>query len=198
MLGRFSQVAISPITLGTMISSVALVEMIATPAAAKTFFTTKQLLAEQFATAEKVSYIRVRLDPQRKLQVEKKLGYHLPRESYTFYVARKNNHPIGFALFDEDKGQHEMISLATFFDAKGTIARVEIVAYREPYGDKVREARFRRQFIGKDQSNQLAAEKDIDVISGATISSYSVARAVRRAAVLVEDAKFKATTIVQR
>ena len=38
---------------------------------------------------------------------------------------------------------------ATFFDCDGRVTRVEVVAYREPYGDGIRSQRFRKQFVGE-------------------------------------------------
>jgi len=49
----------------------------------------------------------------------------------------------GYALFDREIGQHEYIDFAAFFDGEARVARVEVVAYREPYGEAIRSKRFR-------------------------------------------------------
>ena len=94
--------------------------------------------------------------------------------------------PVGYALFDSEKGQHELMDVATFFDAKGKVTRVELMSFREPYGDGVKSERFRQQFIGKDARSGFVAGRDIDTISGATLSSRAMAKAVQRAAVLLD------------
>ena len=51
----------------------------------------------------------------------------------------------------------------------------------------MRDARFRRQFVGKTGRDPLRLNRDIDAVSGATISSGAMAVGVRRAAVLVDE-----------
>ncbi|MET0385661.1 MAG: FMN-binding protein, partial [Polyangiales bacterium] len=84
---------------------------------------------------------------------------------------------------------HEPISFGTFFDPQGVITRVEILAYREPYGDGVRAERFRKQFLGRSAKSTFRPGADIDAISGATISSRSLCIGVERAAVLFDVAQ---------
>jgi len=57
---------------------------------------------------------------------------------------------------------------------------VQVMVYREPHGAEIRERRFRAQFSGKHLGQPLVVGKDIDAISGATISSHSAAYAVRK------------------
>jgi Na+-translocating ferredoxin:NAD+ oxidoreductase RnfG subunit len=152
-------------------------------------YTTPQaLLSQQFHGSERVTYVKVKPDPTQRAQLEARLGRPLPKPEYTFFVAQSHGQPDGFALFDEQVGQHEPISFATFFDAEGRITRVEVVAYREPYGDGIRAERFRKQFVGKSGQSQFRAGTDIDAISGATISSRSMCIGVERAAALFETA----------
>jgi Na+-translocating ferredoxin:NAD+ oxidoreductase RnfG subunit len=64
---------------------------------------------------------------------------------------------------------------------------VEVLAYREPYGDGIRTERFRRQFVGRSASSGFVAEHDIDAVSGASISSRSMCVGVQRAAILLDE-----------
>ena len=90
-------------------------------------------------------------------------------------------------MFDREIGQHEYIDLATFFDCDGRVTRVEVVAYREPYGEGIRSKRFRKQFVGKEAASGFKPGRDIDVISGATLSARAMAKAVKRATLLLHD-----------
>jgi hypothetical protein len=58
----------------------------------------------------------------------------------------------------------------------------------EPYGDEVRSDRFRAQFQGKTAGDPITAGKDIDIVSGATISSRSMALGVKRDALILQTA----------
>jgi electron transport complex protein RnfG len=156
-------------------------------AQAEVFFTTRDLLSDQFRSSARVSFVHVKPTTEQLQRIEQRLGRRLPKRDYTFYVASTGGKVDGYALFDEERGQHEPISFATFFDADAKVTRVEIVAYREPYGDGIRAERFRRQFLGKSGRGGFALDRDVDAISGATISSRSMCIGVQRASVLLEE-----------
>jgi len=154
---------------------------------AQTYFSVRELLADQFAKAERVTYVNLAILDDDKKALERRFGVKVPKDQYTVYVATAGVRDQGYAVFDDELGQHEPITLGTFFDAQGKVTRVEVLAYREPFGDAVRSERFRLQFVGRDAHSGYRPGHDIDVISGATISTHSMARAVHRAAVLVGD-----------
>jgi Na+-translocating ferredoxin:NAD+ oxidoreductase RnfG subunit len=157
-------------------------------ASAKDFWTQRDLLAQHFHDSERVSYVRVHPDDAQRAALETRLGRALPKPEYTFFVAQSHGHTDGYALFDEQLGLHEPISFATFFDPEGRVTRVEVVAYREPYGDGVRAERFRKQFVGRNAQSKFRPGDDIDAISGATISSRSLCVGVERAVALFDAA----------
>ncbi len=163
---------------------------------AEQFFTVRQLLADQFHASARVTYLQVRPGAEARARIERRLGRRLQKPEYTFYVATSGGHVDGYALFDEERGQHELISFGTFFDPQGRVTRVEILAYREPYGDGIRAERFRRQFVGRNARSGFAAERDIDAVSGASISSRSMCVGVKRAAVLLDEAVLKSPAVL--
>jgi Na+-translocating ferredoxin:NAD+ oxidoreductase subunit G len=165
-------------------------------AVAQEYYTVRQLLAEQFKSSARVSYIRVRPNDEQRARIERRLGRDLSKSDYTVYVAQTGERIDGYALFDDELGQHEPISFATFFDAQGKVTRVEVVAYREAYGDGVRAQRFRRQFVGKDAHSGFAPQADIDAISGATISSRALCVGVQRAALVLDETVLRGRTVL--
>jgi len=154
---------------------------------AQVYFSVRGLLAEQFRQSELVDYQKVLLSAERREAIQRELGQTLEKAEYIFYVARSADHIDGYALFDREIGQHEYIDFATFFDGEGRVTRVEVVAYREPYGEAIRSQRFREQFIGKEAESGFRPGHDIDVISGATLSANAMAKAVKRATLLLRD-----------
>lgn len=86
----------------------------------------------------------------------------------------------GWLVVDEVVGKHEMITYAVALKPDGTVRRVEILEYRESYGYEVAEDKWLAQFIGKGQDAPLKLGKDVENISGATLSSKHVADGVRR------------------
>jgi Na+-translocating ferredoxin:NAD+ oxidoreductase subunit G len=169
------------------IAVAALALLLPSVAQSEVFHTVKGLLSAQFKQSERVTFVRVEPDKKQRADIAKRLGHPLPRATYSFYVAKSGGGVDGYALFDAELGQHEPIDFATFFDRNGKITRVEVVAYREAYGADIRKQQFRRQFVGRTAKSGFRAGKDIDIISGATISSKSAARAVQRATVLLDQ-----------
>jgi hypothetical protein len=162
--------------------------MLQSPARAQSvYFSTRDLLTDFFKKSQSVTYQTVSLTAQDRDRLAKKLGYSPQKATYTFFVATSDNHIDGYALIDEEKGEHLPITFAVKLSAEGVVERQEIVAYREPRGDEVRDDRFRKQFVGKSARDPIAAGQDIVAISGATISSRAMAVGVRRAVVLFED-----------
>lgn len=158
---------------------------------AEVYYTVRELLAQQFKASERVSFVKLRPSAEQKALLQQRLGYALAKPEYVVYVAKTGERVDGFALFDEERGQHELISFATFFTAAGAVERLEIVAYREPFGDGVRAERFRRQFVGRSAESGFVLDRDVDAISGATISSRSLCRGVERASVLLRELVMK-------
>jgi Na+-translocating ferredoxin:NAD+ oxidoreductase RnfG subunit len=77
-------------------------------------------------------------------------------------------------------GRYEAIDIAVAITAEGEVRGVEILTYREVYGYEVRSPKWRRQFQGKTADSKLKLHKDIDNISGATLSSQGITRGVKR------------------
>jgi electron transport complex protein RnfG len=155
---------------------------------AQVFWTPQALLKDHFKRSDHVGFVKVPIEPATRTQLQTRLGRELPKREYTIFVAKTREHVDGYAMFDEQLGQHEPISFATFFDPAGHVTRVEVVAYREPYGGGIRAERYRKQFIGRDAKSGYRSGEDIDIVSGATISSRSMCIAVERAALILAAA----------
>lgn len=161
------------------------------PAAAYVYFTPEALQASFFG-ADSVETVRFAPDGAQRASIEAQLGYKLPKDSYDIAIARRGGVVSGYAIIDEQVGQHDPITFGMRFGPDGRVERVEVMVYREPYGDGIRAPGFMRQFEGKDATSALKLGKDVRIVSGSTISSRSATIAVRRAAVLL--AAFRATS----
>jgi Na+-translocating ferredoxin:NAD+ oxidoreductase RnfG subunit len=155
--------------------------------AAGTFFTTPQVLKEFFPKSQRVTYRKVKLGPAELAAVQGRLGYKPAKPEYVIFVATTGEHVDGYAIIDEELGQHEQITFAVKLSPEGVVERHEVMVYRESYGQEITDARFRRQFQGKTVKDAVRAGVDIDVVTGATISSRSMALGVRRALVLLDE-----------
>ena len=86
----------------------------------------------------------------------------------------------GWFFVDEVLGKHEFITYAVGLTAHGAVKQIEIMDYRETYGGEVRGAKWRAQFTGKTARDPLKLDRDIQNISGATLSSRHITDGVKR------------------
>jgi hypothetical protein len=161
----------------------------ALPAHATDYWTNQGLLGDFFKTSKTVSYRQVTLSDADAAAIGKKLGADLRTKTWSIYFGEDDNHKrTGYALLDQERGLHEFIDYGVRFGLGGAIERVEIRAYREAYGDEVRGDRFRQQFVGKTANDPIVAGQDISIVSGASISSKSVALGVKRDTLILSAA----------
>ncbi|MGA8278633.1 MAG: FMN-binding protein [Rhodanobacteraceae bacterium] len=148
---------------------------IVAPAYATTYLTVEQAQATMFPgqtlTPDFRTLTSAQIDAIRKASGEAPLGPKL-----------KAWHASGggWMIVDEVVGKHEFITFALAIDATGAAKSIEIMDYRESYGDQVRDAKWRAQFVGKRGDSPLHLGDDIRNISGATLSSKHVTDGVRR------------------
>lgn len=155
-------------------------------AQAAVYYDIRTLLSEQFRFSERVTYRKLALTKDERALLAQRVGRSALRNEYTLFVALSKGQIDGYAIVDEERGQHEMITFAAFFDREGRVMRHEVLAYREPFGDGIRQQRFRNQFVGRDAKSGFALGKDIDSVSGATISAQSMCVGIKRATLVVD------------
>src|SRR5947207_13231264 len=78
-----------------------------------TYFTPRQLLTDFFPRSARVSYRKVVLSSEDRARIAQRLGYQPRKEAYTFFVAESRGKIDGYALIDEELGQHLPITFAT-------------------------------------------------------------------------------------
>ena len=96
------------------------------------------------------------------------------------FDAHSASSKLGTLYIDKVYGKHEFITYAVALDAAGAVIGIEIMDYRESYGDQVRNAAWRKQFSGKRSGQPLFIDKQVKNISGATLSCVHITDGVRR------------------
>lgn len=166
---------------------VALVLLAPSPAAAYVYYTRDAVLEEFFGdgATEVVSWTPT---AEQRARLKATLGYELPRPTWEIVVGRDGAGEVtGYAVLDSQLGQHEPIDFAVLLTPAGEVDRIEILVYREAYGEGVRSATFRGQFRGLTVASPMRPGKDIQIVSGATISTRAVSTGVRRACALLAE-----------
>ena len=96
------------------------------------------------------------------------------------WKAEAGGSTLGLFVLDHVIGKHLYIDYAVALDTSGRIKSVEILQYRESFGDEVRQPSWRAQFVGKGSGSALKVGQDIRNISGATLSSLHVTEGVKK------------------
>lgn len=142
--------------------------------------------AETYLTEEKAAAILfpgIKLKPtwmeltsEESKKIEKISGEKVRTRKVRIWWGRKKE----ALIIDEVYGKHEFITYAVAVTKEGKVKDIEILDYRETYGYEIRNAQWRRHFVGKTRHDPLELDKDIPNISGATLSSAHVIGGVRR------------------
>jgi Na+-translocating ferredoxin:NAD+ oxidoreductase RnfG subunit len=87
---------------------------------------------------------------------------------------------LGIVTIDKVIGKHEFIIYALGITPEGKATAPFILDFRESYGQQIERQEWRNQFVGKTRHDRLKVGKDIDNISGATLSCVNVTNGIRR------------------
>jgi hypothetical protein len=106
--------------------------------------------------------------------------------SYRIFTVREADRVLGFVVVVEEIGKHRPITFAVGINLDGAVRDLAVLAYREAYGGEVKERRFLKQYAGQMGSAPLQPYRDIQNISGATLSVEATGRAVKKAVAVLK------------
>jgi Na+-translocating ferredoxin:NAD+ oxidoreductase RnfG subunit len=129
----------------------------------------------------------IRLTHEKKEQIEERIGWKFPEESFEVYIGETGDKVDGYALLHNTVGKHRHMTYMVGVDAQGRCMNVELLVFREAKGSEVGKKRFNSQYEGKTVSDPIRINKDIINISGATMSVRSISAGVKRVLVLVDE-----------
>jgi Na+-translocating ferredoxin:NAD+ oxidoreductase RnfG subunit len=108
-----------------------------------------------------------------------------------FHFASRDGKKIGVAIIDVEPGKWGPVEFIIALNLEGVVKVVKVMSYQEKRGRPIARASYMRQYRGKTSKSSLKVGKDINGISGATISSRSATFAVKKAIVLYEELYLK-------
>lgn len=97
------------------------------------------------------------------------------------YVGRVNCCRAGGCSIDVELpqgGESEYFDYFVLFDKSKTVQLVKVFNYQATHGHEVTAKGWLKQFVGHQESETLKVDKNIDSISGATISVYAITQDV--------------------
>jgi len=94
---------------------------------------------------------------------------------------------LGYACFASSRGKNDHFDYMVIFDKALVIKKVVVLVYRSTYGGEIMSRSWLKQFIGKSKGEALEIDKDIDSISGATLSAPSITQGIKELSLLISD-----------
>ncbi len=147
----------------------------------------KKILIDHFGEDVQITFSKYNLEKNLKESIEKKVNQKFYSNSVYLYFVRENQVIKGYGILDNVYGKSLPITFLVMFDTTGTIISSHIVKYREPYGGAVKNENWNRQFSGKNCQSTFDVGKDINSISGATISVNSVTKGIQKLTFLMKE-----------
>ncbi len=94
---------------------------------------------------------------------------------------------LGYACFASSKGKNDYFDYMVIFDKELVIKKVKVLIYRSTYGGEIMSRSWLKQFIGKTNGQEMTMNKDIDGISGATLSAPSITQGIKELSLLIAE-----------
>jgi hypothetical protein len=158
----------------------------ATSVAADTVYLSREeALRRALPGADRIVTNRVAWSDAQRLVLGKAHGLKL-RASADVLCGYAGTNLLGYALFADEIGKHEPITFVVAIRPDGAIEGIEVAVYREHIGAGVRHPGFLGQFQGKRLGDPMRPGRDVDGVSGATLSCRAAERAAKTSLIAVK------------
>ena len=124
------------------------------------------------------------LDKQIKKEVENQVKQKFYRDKLYYWTISQVDTTIAYAFLDNVIGKSMPITFMVILNIDGDIISANVIKYREAYGSEVGNKGWLQQFINFNNISTYNIDKDIDGISGATISVKSMSKGIQKIATL--------------
>lgn len=95
-----------------------------------------------------------------------------PKSVKYIYIGRVNTCRTGTCSSNSEMAEY--FDYIIFFDKHKAVSQVKVYNYQASHGQEITAKSWLKQFIGYQGKEELKVYKNIDGISGATISSYAI------------------------
>ena len=133
-----------------------------------------EVISEKFKIPKKI-----------KKEIQNKVKQKFFRDQIYYWIIKKDDENIGYALLDNSIGKSMPITYLVIFDSSQQIVHSSIIKYREGYGGEVAGKKWLAQFNGMKRDSLYKFPDNIAGISGATISVRSVTKGFGKLSLLL-------------
>lgn len=162
------------------------------PARAERLLTEEKALAEMLPGADSMEKVSRAVTAEELAAIKARLGGSLsadgkgadPKE-FVFHFGLKGGKRASVAMLDVQPGKWGVVGFAVGLDAgTGKVTNMAVTTLSEKRGRPIVLKSFLKQFFGKGSADAFVVGKDVNAVSGATVSSKAAAFAARKAAVV--------------
>jgi hypothetical protein len=146
----------------------------------------EDILISEFGSNIRIHHEKLEIPIKLKLQAENIVQQKFYKEYIHIWKICQGDSIAGLAILDNTYGKSLPITFLAISRPNSIIRRVDILRYREPYGGAISSRRWLDQFIGKSADDNFEIDREIDSISGATISVQSVTKAVHKLLIIID------------
>jgi len=145
---------------------------------------TEAFIASQFADSVTIKMNTLKLDPDFKTKIQNSAQQAFFHDELYYWTISQNDSIIAYALMDNVLGKSMPITFLVILNSDGSILAAEVIKYREAYGGEVGNKSWLAQFKNRNHDSNYKVGKDIDGISGATISVNSMTKGIQKITLL--------------
>ena len=138
-----------------------------------------ETIQEIFPSATNISELSI----SRDVQTSRRPGNQIISE------IRDSSGMVGYCVESELVSRSGPFRIRVFLDQQLVVKRVIVTSYPWERGRDVRKWAFTSQFEGKGPNDAIEIDKDIDAMTGATISSRVMSEGIREAIKTLNDIK---------
>ena len=121
---------------------------------------------------ENIALKFIEISSEMNLKLNSKIG-----KENLFKILKKDS-LVGYGYVDKAPSKTDQFDYLILINPQFIVAKTKVLIYREDYGGEIGSKRWLKQFIGLRSNDKVIYGKDIIPISGATISTMSMTRAV--------------------
>jgi len=155
----------------------------AAPASARVLATRDAALQRVFGTRAQFESRVAWLTPAMADSVAARARTPCAATAVTYWVASRNDSILGYAYLDTRTVRTMPATLLIAVGPQHDVLAVEVLAFHEP-ADYLPSRRWLERLRGRTLAAPLQAGRDVDAVSGATLSARSVTASVRLALAL--------------
>ena len=145
---------------------------------------TEKYIISQFDIDVSINMRTLILDAELKALVENRVKQRFYRDELYYWTISNNGTTIAYAIMDNVLGKAIPITFLVIINLDGYILAAEVIKYREAYGGEVGNKNWLAQFTHFSDTSDFKLGKNIDGISGATISVNSLTKGIQKIAIL--------------